>query len=248
VLAQSTRALAGAEEELEVTFGAEGPRLSPGKIVLPHPPRVVSDPEAERIRGQADALALKLAHHDALQHVRNRPHGADARAVFDAVEEMRIQALGANAMKGVSNNLTASLTDQLERKGAARLTDKSSAPLADAVALMVRERLTGLAPPANSKAMVDAWRADIERDAGAALDKLDAVADDQPAFAKLMKDVLTDLGMGDELSGRGNQRRRPPKPPKATNRRRRKSDDSDGDDQHEQDRARRSRDDRRRDG
>jgi cobaltochelatase CobT len=233
VLAQSTRALAGAEEELEVTFGAEGPRLSPGKIVLPHPPRVVSDPEAERIRGQADALALKLAHHDALQHVRNRPQGADARAVFDAVEEMRIQALGANAMKGVSNNLTASLTDQLERKGAARLNDKSSAPLADAVALMVRERLTGLAPPANSKAMVDAWRANIERDAGAALDKLGAVADDQPAFAKLMKDVLTDLGIGDELTAEESNddttesKADEPPPPQA--------DDSDGDDQQEQD-------------
>jgi cobaltochelatase CobT len=199
-LAQSTRALAGAEEELEVTFGSEGPRLSPGKIVLPHPPRVVSDPEAERIRGQADALALKLAHHDAVKHVRNRPQGADARAVFDAVEEMRVQALGANAMKGVSNNLTASLTDQLERKGSARLTDKSSAPLADAVALMVRERLTGLAPPSNATAMVNAWRGQIESDAGAALDRLSAVADDQTAFAKLMKDVLTDLGIGDELT------------------------------------------------
>ncbi|HEX8900844.1 cobaltochelatase subunit CobT [Vitreimonas sp.] len=233
VLAQSTRALAGAEEELEVTFGAEGPRLSPGKIVLPHPPRVVSDPEAERIRGQADALALKLAHHDALQHVRNRPQGADARAVFDAVEEMRIQALGANAMKGVSNNLTASLTDQLERKGAPRLTDKSSAPLADAVALMVRERLTGLAPPANAKAMVDAWRADIERDAGAALDKLGAVADDQPAFAKLMKDVLTDLGIGDELTAEESNdddttesKADEPPPPQA--------DNSEGDDDQEQ--------------
>nr|HRK63706.1 cobaltochelatase subunit CobT [Terricaulis sp.] len=61
-LAQTTRALAGADEELEVAFGAEGPRLSPGRIVLPHPPRTLSDTDAERIRGQADALALRLAH------------------------------------------------------------------------------------------------------------------------------------------------------------------------------------------
>jgi len=67
-LAQTTRALAGAEEELEVAFGAEGPKLAAGKIVLPHPPRVISDPEAERIRGQADGLALTLAHHDDAQH------------------------------------------------------------------------------------------------------------------------------------------------------------------------------------
>ncbi len=99
-LAQTTRALAGREEELEVTFGAEGPQLMPGRIVLPHPPRVICDREAERLRGQADALALRLAYHDDAQHKQATPlKRADARAVFDAVEEMRVQALGANAMK-----------------------------------------------------------------------------------------------------------------------------------------------------
>ena len=33
-LAQSTRALAGAEEELEVTFGAEGPRIAPHRAAM----------------------------------------------------------------------------------------------------------------------------------------------------------------------------------------------------------------------
>jgi cobaltochelatase CobT len=198
-LAQTTRALAGAEEELEVTYGAEGPRLSPGKIVLPHPPRVISDPEAERIRGQADALALRLAHHDEREHARLRPQGAEARLVFDAVEEMRVQSLGANAMKGVSNNLTAALTDSLERRGAARMHDRAVAPLADAVALMVRERLTGLAPPANAKALVESWRKDIERSAGADLDKLADVAGDQREFALRFREVLNDLGIGDEI-------------------------------------------------
>ncbi|MFN3463548.1 MAG: cobaltochelatase subunit CobT, partial [Terricaulis sp.] len=230
-LAQTTRALAGADEELEVTFGAEGPRLSPGKIVLPHPPRVISDPEAERIRGQADALALRLAHHDDREHAKLRPQGAEARAVFDAVEEMRVQSLGANALKGVSGNLTAALTDSLERRGAARMQDRTLAPLADAVALMVRERLTGLAPPANAKALVDAWRADIEKNAGADLDKLAAVIDDQREFALQFRNVLNDLGMGDELSveetndddneAAGNE----PPPPQ--------SDDSDGEDNME---------------
>ena len=198
-LAQATRALAGREDELEVTFGAEGPRLAAGKIVLPHPPRVISDPEAERIRGQADALALRLAHHDDAEHARLRPSSVEARAVFDAVEEMRIQALGANAMRGVANNLTAALTDALDRKGAARLRDRAAAPMTDAIALMVRERLTGAPPPANAKALVEAWRADVERDAGPKLDKLAELAHDQREFALQLRDVLSDLGIGDEL-------------------------------------------------
>lgn len=198
-LAQTTRALAGAEDELEVTFGAEGPRLSSGKIVLAHPPRVISEPEAERLRGQADALALRLAHHDDAEHARMRPQGAEARTVFDAVEDMRVQALGANAMKGVAKNLTAALTDSLERKGASRMRERAVAPLADALALMVRERLTGASPPDNAKALVESWRKDIERDAGDALDRLAAAANNQHDFAMVMRDVLTDLGIGDEF-------------------------------------------------
>ena len=204
-LAQTTRALAGREEELEVTFGAEGPRLSPGKIVLPHPPRVISEPEAERLRGQADALALRLAHHDDREHARMRPQGAEARVVFDAVEDMRVQALGANAMKGVSNNLTAALTDSLERRGAARMHDRAVAPLADALALMVRERLTGLVPPDNAKALVNSWRKDIERDAGGTLDRLAAAAGNQHDFALVMRDVLSELGIGDEFGAEADQ-------------------------------------------
>jgi cobaltochelatase CobT len=198
-LAQTTRALAGAEEELEVTFGAEGPRLSAGKIVLPHLPRVISDPDAQRIRGQADALALKLAHHDDRAHAKLRPSGAEGRAVFDAVEEMRVQALGANALKGVAGNLNAALTDSLERRGATRMVDRSTAPLADALALMVRERLTGQAPPENARGIVNAWREEIEREAGTALNQLEAVAEDQRAFALKFRDVLNNLGLGDEI-------------------------------------------------
>ncbi len=230
-LAQTTRALAGAEEELEVAFGAEGPKLAGGKIVLPHPPRVISDPEAERIRGQADGLALRLAHHDDGQHVKLRPQGADARAVFDAVEEARVQSLGANAMKGVAKNLTAALTDTLERKGVARVRDRAAAPLSEALALIVRERLTGQAPPANAKALVDLWRGDIEREAGATLNKLGAVAGDQRAFAMLTRDVITELGLGEELTAQEDDEN---PDASADNQPPPQSDNSEGQDEQEQ--------------
>ncbi len=193
-LAQSTRALAGQEEELEVTFGAEGPRLSPGRIVLPHPPRVISDPDAERIRGQADALALRLAHHDDKAHRKLSPKtNIDARNAFDAMEEMRIQSLGANALKGVSNNLTAMLVDQYGRKSQTPAADRTGIPLADALAMIVRERLTGLKPPASVAELVELWRPEIEANAGKALDSLNGAADDQERFALIANQALRDL-------------------------------------------------------
>jgi cobaltochelatase CobT len=198
-LAQATRALAGREEELEVAFSSDGPKLLSGKIVLPQPPRVISEPEAEKLRGQADALALKLAYHDDKAHAQYRPVGAQGRALFDAAEEMRVQALGANAMKGVANNLTAALTDACEKRGFARMQDRTSAPLADALGLIVRERLTGLKPPVNAQGIVDLWRESIELKAGKTLDKLTGAAADQKVFAQLARDMIRDLDMADEL-------------------------------------------------
>ena len=218
-LAQSTRALAEAEE-LEITFGAEGPRLAQGRIVLPHPPRNLTDAEAERLRGQADGLALKLAYHDDAKHAALRPEGDRARALYDAAEEMRVQALGGNAMKGVAANLTAALIEKCEKRGFARMEDRTSAPLADALGLIVRERLTGLPTPDVAKGVVELWRSEIEAKAGPALDKLTGFVDDQKLFAMAARDLIRDLELGDELGGEPTEDdatppddQQPPEPP-----------------------------------
>src|SRR5262249_26277386 len=109
---------------------------------------------------------------------------------------------GANAMRGVANNLSAALADTCERKGYARVADRTAAPLSEALALIVRERLTGLAPPAAAKGLVDIWRGEIEQRAGASLDKLSGVAVDQALFAQVARDLIRDLDVyedaGDE--------------------------------------------------
>ncbi|MEJ0022454.1 MAG: cobaltochelatase subunit CobT [Alphaproteobacteria bacterium] len=197
-LTQSTRALAGAED-LEVAFGAEGPRLSAGRIVLPHPPRHLTNEEASRLRGAADGLALRFAYHNDTAHDSLRPPGSHARELYDAAEDMRVQALGANALKGVSENLAAALTDKYERKGFSRMVDRASAPMADALAMLVRERLTGQAAPEVARGVVNIWRKELEDKAGATLDKLADNIDDQKAFAKLARDLIRDLDLGDEL-------------------------------------------------
>jgi len=203
-LAQAARSLAE-QPDLEVVFSGDGPSLSGNRAVLPHPPRELSGPETTRIRGLADQMALRIAHHDAATHTRTKPKSQEGGQVYDALEQARIEAIGSNALGGVRENLKAVWEHNVQRKGFAHLVDRAAAPMADIVALMVRERLTGEPPPPGAQAMVDMFRDEIEAKAGADLDKLTGALEDQKAFARIARAVVRDLEMGDDLSDAPDQ-------------------------------------------
>ncbi|QYF86885.1 cobaltochelatase subunit CobT [Brevundimonas sp. PAMC22021] len=197
-LSHAARALAE-QPELEVLFGTDGPRLANGVLTLPHPPRDPSVPESASLRGQADRLALRLANHDAAVNARLRPVDATAAEVFDAVEQARVEAVGSTALAGVRANMTAALLTRLEKTGALRVNDPDRVPVSEAVALLVRERLTGQRTPDGAGAMLDLVREPLELKAGRQIDALSEVAADQSAFAARMREVLRalDLDPGD---------------------------------------------------
>ena len=186
--------------ELEVSFAAERPGMQGGKARLPEPPRKLSAQDAAIVRGHADSIALKLACHDPSVHRRLVPGGQQARAVFDAVEQARVEAIGARRMIGVAKNLGAMLDDKFHRGKFDEITDQADAPIEDAIAMIVRERLTGQAPPPAAKKLVDLWRSFIEDRAGRGLDQLERLVDDQRRFGDAVHDLLEALDMGEDRS------------------------------------------------
>jgi cobaltochelatase CobT len=186
--------------ELEVSFAAERPGLVGGKVRLPEPARKLTRAEAAIVRGNADAVALKLACHDPAVHRRLVPGGQQARAVFDAVEQARVEAIGSRRMLGVKGNLAAMIDDRFHRGKFDEVTDRADAPIEEAVAMMVRERLTGQAPPPAAKKLVDLWRPFIEDRAGRGLDQLERVLEDQRKFGDAVHDLLESLDMGEDRS------------------------------------------------
>src|SRR5690242_7443089 len=199
VLGLCVRAIAG-DGEVQVSYAPGRPEID-GKVVqLPEPSRVPSRKEVAVIRGWADSLALTAACHDVKLHNRLAPKAGPARAVFEAVERARIEALGANRMPGMAANLTARVEDQYGHGRYAEITERGDAPLEDALALIVRERLTGSLPPDTAKAMVDLWRPWVEERAGRTLAKLDKVAEDQATFGRQLRDLLKVLDLSEELS------------------------------------------------
>src|ERR1051325_11523106 len=194
----AVRAIAG-EPDLEVNFSAEPPALKGKKARLPLPSRNLPPSEIAIVRGAGDAYALKLAYHEDKIHQQFRPQSADGAAVFEAAEQARVEAIGTLAMKGVAENLAANLEALCNARGIAKAKDRSEAPLADAVAMMVRERLTGEAPPESAKRAVELWRPWIEERAGKDLVRLEAAMRDQKAFAKLTRTILRDLELGEDI-------------------------------------------------
>jgi cobaltochelatase CobT len=195
----AVRALSG-EPEMEVTFSAEPPALRGLKARLPLPSRNLPPGEVAVVRGAGDAYALRRAHHLDKVHDQFRPQSADAAAVFEAAEQARVEAIGSLAMKGVAQNLTAGLEQRLLQRGLGKARAKSDAPIADIMGLMVREKLTGEAPPESLKQAVELWRPYIEEHAGKDLDKLSDSIRDQAAFAKLTRTILKDLKLSDEFA------------------------------------------------
>ena len=198
------RAVAGAlraiarKPDLDVTFASEKPALMSDKARLAEPPRKLDAQSAAIVRGQADAMALRLACHDVGVHRRLSPQSDQARSVFDAVEQARCEAIGSRRMEGVAQNLSAMLEDRYFRGGKFEdVRSREDAPVEDAVAMLVREKLTGLAPPPAARKLVDLWRPWIEEKAGKDLTRLDRVIENQRAFAKTVNDLLAHLGMSD---------------------------------------------------
>jgi cobaltochelatase CobT len=191
--------------ELEVAFAAERPGVAGGKVRLPEPPRKLTGPDAAIVRGHADSIALRLACHDPAVHRKLVPGGQQARAVFEAVEQARVEAIGARRMAGVATNLSAMLDDRFHRGKFDEITDKADAPIEEALAMMVRERLTGLAPPAAARKLVELWRPLIEERAGRDLDRLERLIENQARFGDAVHDLLDSLDMGEDRDSESDE-------------------------------------------
>jgi cobaltochelatase CobT len=192
------RAIAG-EPNLEVIFSSDRPGEAGNQVRLPEIGKRLTREQLAVTRGTGDSLALRRACHDRSVHARHSPQGQNARAVFDAVEQARVEAIGARSMTGVAANLSSMLEDRYAKASFSGAREKSDVPLEEAVALIVRERLTGAAPPNSAKGFVDLWRGFIEEKASDAIAALGGDLTNQAAFAKATRDLIAALDMGDEL-------------------------------------------------
>src|SRR5690606_20305618 len=185
----------GAKPDLEVTFTSDRPLLTSDKARLANLPRLPTRRDIAIARGQGDAMAMRLASHDPESHRKLAPMDPIARAAFDALEQARVEALGCVRMPGMVGNISEMLEDRLFRDNFAEISDKGDAPIAEALGLLLREKLAGVPVPPSGHALVDLWRQEIEDKGGKSLDTLLTRYEDQDEFSKAAKALLRDLNL-----------------------------------------------------
>ena len=195
------------DSELEVTYSVDPSALSGNSLRLPQISRRMSRAEVLLARGTADALALRQRHHDAGTHNRYAPPGSLARELYEAMETARCEAIGAKAMPGTASNIDVKIDHDARRKGFDRISDRSQAPLAAAAGYMVRHLATGRDLPTGARQVMELWRDFIEREAGGTLENLNTVLGNQAAFARFSRQVIADLGYGDQLGNDPDEER-----------------------------------------
>ncbi|MFD1949630.1 cobaltochelatase subunit CobT [Sphingomonas arantia] len=194
VLGGTARALSH-DPLAEVNYTGDNPGLLGKQARVPMPARTLPAQAVAEARGFADAAALRLRHHDTALHGSQAPAEAIARSVFDAAEQARVEAIGTRAMAGVAYNLDTAFEMRMRSDPIVRAKARDEVPLATAVQLIVRERLTGVAPPPATLPGLNLVREWIELKAGADLDALELVLDDQNAFARMATRLLEDLDL-----------------------------------------------------
>ena len=201
--AAAMRAIAE-RDDITVNFGAEA-RLVDTQARLPVPSRDLPDSEIAQLRGEADAMALRLRYHDDDVHARRAPPGDLARDVFEMLEQVRVETLGARRMAGVAANLDAAMDERCRAKGFDRIADREDAPLADAIGLMARERMRGAATPESGRRLMELWGPWLDDKISDDLAALGAKVDDQEDYARALNQLLVHLELMDDAGESDSQ-------------------------------------------
>ncbi|MBL6927602.1 MAG: cobaltochelatase subunit CobT [Rhodospirillales bacterium] len=196
----TTAAFKAIAEEREVTVefahGAAGGTET--NVRLPSPSRRFSGEELTRLRGAADALALRLRHHDAAVHRRRMPSAVHARRLFDTIEQIRVEAIGSRDLYGVAQNLEARLNEQCVAEELAEIETREADNLNQALQLLIRERLSGSPLPASATGLADLWRPWFNKRIANLFAELSDQMDDQEAFGSTLREVMHVLEIADE--------------------------------------------------
>jgi cobaltochelatase CobT len=191
--------------DLQVAYQPGPSGLSGKRARLPSPSRALAPSEMAKLRGAADSLALRLRHHDDAVHSARAPATREAREAYDALEQARIEVVGATHMAGVSANLRGKLNEDCESDGLDRMTKREQLPLATALSLLARDKMDPAAIPDSARNILDLWRNTLGEDAETALTELASARADQSNYTRAARKLLAVLDLAEAETEPGEE-------------------------------------------
>ncbi|MEM7070952.1 MAG: cobaltochelatase subunit CobT [Pseudomonadota bacterium] len=188
---------------------APGPcQMEQGKVKLSNSTLYDQGAHPYAMMGEADQLAFKLRYHDKKVASKQKPSEATASEIFNALEEVRVEYMGARYLKGARRNIGEALECDARRRALHQKTKRDEQNFTDALKFMVREKLMSEPPPPSAKGVVDLWRDVIEEKLQPHLEQMRRHASKQKLWGEdshaLLRDFAVELGY-DEASSEDEQ-------------------------------------------
>ena len=196
-LSETTRAISK-KNDLTINFETEATKINQNTIQLS---RISNDNSRNDIifaRGEADSKALYIRYHDESIDQKYAPKGDIALNLFNEMEKARCEAIGGSIYPGAAKNIENKIEKE-SKKFFEKSEPNQKFPLQDSLRLLIKKKTLHYKLSKNSQKGLDMWEDFILNESKSNFLKILSSIDNQEEFAKLSRNIIKDLGYGDQL-------------------------------------------------
>ena len=196
-LSETTRAISK-KNDLTINFENEATKINQNTIQLS---RISNDNSRNDIifaRGEADSKALYIRYHDETIDQKYAPKGDIALNLFNEMEKARCEAIGGSIYPGAAKNIENKIEKE-SKKFFEKSEPNQKFPLQDSLRLLIKKKTLHYKLSKNSQKGLDMWEDFILNESKSNFSKILSSIDNQEEFAKLSRNIIKDLGYGDQL-------------------------------------------------
>ena len=196
-LSETTRAISK-KNDLTINFENEATKINQNTIQLS---RISNDNSRNDIifaRGEADSKALYIRYHDESIDQKYAPKGDIALNLFNEMEKARCEAIGGSIYPGAAKNIENKIEKE-SKKFFEKSEPNQKFPLQDSLRLLIKKKTLHYKLSKNSQKGLDMWEDFILNESKSNFSKILSSIDNQEEFAKLSRNIIKDLGYGDQL-------------------------------------------------
>ena len=196
-LSETTRAISK-KNDLTINFENDATKINQNTIQLS---RISNDNSRNDIifaRGEADSKALYIRYHDETIDQKYAPKGDIALNLFNEMEKARCEAIGGSIYPGAAKNIENKIEKE-SKKFFEKSEPNQKFPLPDSLRLLIKKKTLHYKLSKNSQKGLDMWEDFILNESKSNFSKILSSIDNQEEFAKLSRNIIKDLGYGDQL-------------------------------------------------